>query len=495
MCHEIERVNRLSYEKGRGRIKGGGRYESTHHNSSLITNHTNKDLTLISHSHWHIHYQIMTEPSLTTLIGEGIQGKDYQKLPAFVDGGDGFFYGIPYNARRVVKFNPLDKSLTEIGPDLGDDEWKWKCGVLANTGSIYCAPYWAEHILKIDTIQGTVETLDNVELPETGGYLWSSGALAADNHIYYMPDGARRIMRLNSENDTLSSVGDDLGQGWKYRGTVVGNDDHVFGIPNQATRIIKFDPSNPDTTSTVGEETEEWFDCGNGVLAGDGYIYAANHSGQVLKIDTTISDYTWIVDPAINSGIGQGWDDPIIGADKCIYWPPFSANRVLKFDPGTQQLPSLVGDDLGTGRCKWKGGALATTDGAIYCIPFGAKRILTIDPFKEFVMTLQNNIYNYPEELGRLFAKDGRNETFYGSAVRKFGMEKVFKFLVEECLPSDKEWADTFTAGNLPLFMVAASCDNSAVSVIYHLLRRNVHDALSGNDVGVSTKKRKLGSA
>jgi len=55
-------------------------------------------------------------------------------------------------------------------------------------------------------------------------------------------------------------------------------------------------------------------------------------------------------------------------------------------------------------------------------------------------------------------------------------------------------WADSFS-DNLPLFMVAASCENSSasVSVIYHLLRRNVHDALSGNDVGTS-KKRKLGS-
>jgi hypothetical protein len=54
-------------------------------------------------------------------------------------------------------------------------------------------------------------------------------------------------------------------------------------------------------------------------------------------------------------------------------------------------------------------------------------------------MTMQNNILKCPEELGKLFAKDGCNETFYGSAVRKFGIEKVFEFLVEECLPSDKE--------------------------------------------------------
>ena len=176
-----------------------------------------------------------------------------------------------------------------------------------------------------------------------------------------------------------------------------------------------------------------------------------------------------------------------------FYWPPSGAdaNRVLKFDPETQQLPSLVGDDLGEGEFKWLNGALAT-DGAIYCFPSCAKQILAIDPFKELAMSMQHNINKYSQELGRLFVKDGRNETFYGSAVRKLGIEEVFKFLFEECLPSDEEWADSFSNA-LPLFMVAASCENCTVSVIYHLLRRNVHDALTGNDVGVS-KKRKLHS-
>jgi hypothetical protein len=138
-------------------------------------------------AHWHIHYQIMAESSLTTLIDidDEIQGR--VKWLDFVDGEDGFFYGIPYNARRVVKFNPLDKSMTEIGPDLGRGGAKWKCGVRANTGSIYCAPFNARYILKINTNDGTVETLDDVELPETSHGLWASGALAADNNIYYLP--------------------------------------------------------------------------------------------------------------------------------------------------------------------------------------------------------------------------------------------------------------------------------------------------------------------
>ena len=283
---------------------------------------------------------------LTTVIGDEIQGG--YKWSDFVDGNNGFLYGIPFNARRVVKFNPLDKSLTEIGPDLGEGWGKWMCGVRANTGRIYCAPFLADHILKIDPIQGTVETLDDVELPEpeTGGdYLWASGALAQDSNIYYMPYKARRIMRLNPDNDSLSSVGDDLGEDeGKYKGTVVGNDKCLYGIPYNATRIVKFDLTNPDTTSFVGDEAEEEFRCGNGVLGGDGYIYAANDVGQVLKVDVTMnSNYTWIGDPIYS----VGWGDPIIGADKCIYWPPSSANRALKFDPETHLLPSLVGGDLG----------------------------------------------------------------------------------------------------------------------------------------------------
>jgi hypothetical protein len=40
----------------------------------------------------------MAESSLTTLIGDDIQGE--YKWSAFVDGEDGFLYGIPSHARR-----------------------------------------------------------------------------------------------------------------------------------------------------------------------------------------------------------------------------------------------------------------------------------------------------------------------------------------------------------------------------------------------------------
>jgi hypothetical protein len=98
--------------------------------------------------------------------------------------------------------------------------------------------------------------------------LWRSGALAADNSIYYMPSSARRIMRLNPDNDTLSSVGGDLGGREMYSGTVVGNNDCMYGMPFFAKHIIKFDPEDPDITCTVGGEAEIGFYCGDGGVLG-----------------------------------------------------------------------------------------------------------------------------------------------------------------------------------------------------------------------------------
>jgi hypothetical protein len=83
----------------------------------------------------------------------------------------------------------------------------------------------------------------------------------------------------------------------------------------------------------------------------------------------------------------------------------------------------------------------------------------------------------YPDELGRIFLKDEeREERFFESSLRKFGGDKVFE-LIEECLPLDAEWAGAQN-GNLPPFMVAASCENCAASVIYYLLSGIVNGCL-----------------
>ena len=52
-----------------------------------------------------------------TLVGEELEGKC--KWSGTLAAPNGSLYGIPSAARRVVKFNPVDKSTTRIGPDFG----------------------------------------------------------------------------------------------------------------------------------------------------------------------------------------------------------------------------------------------------------------------------------------------------------------------------------------------------------------------------------------
>jgi hypothetical protein len=413
----------------------------------------------------------MRLPSVSTLVGNEIEGDD--KWSDSVRGADDCIYGIPCDARRVVKFNPVDNSLTEIGPDLGEREWKWVCGVLADNGCIYCIPSGhdgSNQILKIDSINGTVTLLD-VRLPETGTGLWISGALAIDGCIYFMPLNATHILKLNPENDSVASVGDDLGDmDSKYRGTVVGKDNCLYGIPNNSNRIVRFNAVD-QSISFVGGEARDTFNCvGNGALGRDGCIYALAHNGRrVLKIDVANSTYDSIVLRRDLQLLFFGLVSAILGSDGCIYWPPGVSYHALKFDPETK-LASLVGDNFRWGT-KWKSGS-AGPNGAIYCIPYGASRVLVIDPFKEFAMGLQANMEQYPEELGRLFKidDDKHGKTTFECAVRKFGIEKVFE-VIENCsIPSSVECSGS----RLPSFMVAASIENSAVSIIYYLLRNNV---------------------
>jgi hypothetical protein len=59
----------------------------------------------------------------TVLVGKGIGG--HYKWKSCVVGSDKCVYGIPWNACRVVNFDPVNKSLTEIEPHLVNGSRKW----------------------------------------------------------------------------------------------------------------------------------------------------------------------------------------------------------------------------------------------------------------------------------------------------------------------------------------------------------------------------------
>ena len=487
----------------RSRTPTGTCTTRTHTTAEINSNHTRKrnpppwqtgsSLDLVD--------SIMRLPSVTTLVGNEIGERGLNKWYDSVAGADGCIYGIPSCALRVVKYNPADDSLKEIGPDFGStNHWKWDSGVLAGNGSIYCIPHndflGDIGILKIDTVNETVTIVNVEEPPETSVLAsWSPGALALDGCIYFMPCHARRILKFDPENESVASVGEDLGDDRsKYFGTVRGIDGCLYGIPYHEKRIARYNPIDQSITF-VGEETDRFFFCSNGVEGRDGCIYALNsfygaqlsiHRNAVLRIDVANNSYSFVW-----SGNKGAFSGAILGNDGCIYWPPAGANRTLKFDPETQ-VASFVGDDLEPEM--WNGGA-SGPDGAIFCMPSTATRVLVIDPFKEFVMNVQANLEQYPEELGRIFEKDDHSNTAYECAVTKFGTETVFQ-VIQDCIPSSV----VCSGSDIESFVVAASLENSALSVIYGLLRKNLdtsplsnYCAIENQSEATESKKRKRG--
>ena len=76
--------------------------------------------------------------AITTLVGEELEGGD-EKYGGNLAAPDGCIYGIPVQARQVSKFNPVDRSMTHIGPDFGGGR-KWSSGAMTDNGVIYCPP-------------------------------------------------------------------------------------------------------------------------------------------------------------------------------------------------------------------------------------------------------------------------------------------------------------------------------------------------------------------
>jgi len=275
----------------------------------------------------------------------------------FVDGGNGCFYGIPCDARRVVEFNLENKNIKEIGPDLGSQWGKYWNGINGNNGSIYCLPHRAEYILKITPRKGKDAEIQILKTKNFSGEKWKKGALAKDGCIYYLPYVGNRVLKLDPNNgDSLSLVGIELDRSF-YVAAVLGEDGYVYGLSSIQEQIIKFNPID-NSVFRIGRHFDGYDNfCVKNffvevLLAADGNIYSCNRHGQIIKFDMTNNNWIMIGNRIYN-GIGFGFGYPVLGADKCLYFPPSGYDRALKFNPSTQTI-SFVGESHGDKLNKWK---------------------------------------------------------------------------------------------------------------------------------------------
>ena len=406
----------------------------------------------------------------------------------------GIIYCIPYNSQYILTINTITDHVELLTMhdcnNMGDDNdnhdkiQKWTSGVQALDGCIYCMPAYASHILKIDPTAVYMDMDNNMNMN-----------MNMDNNM----DEQEGVVTVKGVS--VTSVGMKFEWGWKYFDTILGIDGCIYGIPNETKSIFKYDTVT-NVCSIVGGERDDCFYCDSGVLGRGGrFIYAlrkgvgaddvsgggnGGNGNEVVKIDTLKNQYSVIQvkldededkdqhNHKSNSNGNStneapftyycGWKNAVLGNDGCIYFPPYNANRTLKYDPYMDSLPqssssssltsssisssnsnsrrrrrspfSLVGKDFGNQQYKWLSGVslsapvsistLTSTSphqnksqnrdgnghghghGATYCIPNRADQIMIIDPYKEFANNLQDRARACtPMEMVRfLFAAD-----------------------------------------------------------------------------------------
>ena len=291
-------------------------------------------------------------------------------------GCDGCIYGVPADARQVLRFDPETQNSMLIGADLGGEEYKWSDGVLGRDGCIYGIPHDSARVLRFDPVAEEA-TLVGPYLGQGGGK-WDGGVLGPDGCVYGVPFNSARVLRFDPSTQEVTLVGPDLGEGdeanpqggGKWRGCVLGRDNCIYGIPGSSSHVLRFDPTTREA-SLVGPDLGEAGEPAGEEEDDDGASSSSRSSSSSSSSPSRAGS-------AAQAQSTHKWAGGVIGPDGCIYGLPFVAERLLRFDPLTQQA-TLVGGDLGQGGGKWSCG-LVGADGFIYGIPYDAERVLRFDP-------------------------------------------------------------------------------------------------------------------
>ena len=140
------------------------------------------------------------EEEVIDVVGDALTGQGHNKWASGIVGPDGCVYGIPWDASRVLKFDPKTATSTLIGDSFGGRGEKWyNAAVCEGDGCIYAAPWNATSWLKIDCAAGTAQTSESIggkKIEPPGN--WRFTHPAADGWMYATnTNKPSQIMRLD----------------------------------------------------------------------------------------------------------------------------------------------------------------------------------------------------------------------------------------------------------------------------------------------------------
>jgi hypothetical protein len=209
----------------------------------------------------------------------------------------------------VLKIDPRTDEVSllylEGGKLLPEGQWKWHGGLRAGN-KLICFPNNADCVLIVDCQKGTVYTIGDASLlqsgrhriPQDGRYKYLGGALSMDERFAYLfPCDAERVLRIDCLSESLTLVGPLLLDGEnKFQNGFVGRDGCLYGIPQRASGVLRITPRNIHH----GEDDHvEIMDCGKELV-----------------------------------GVKDKFEGGVLGSDGCIYCIPLRSRTCIKIVPG-----------------------------------------------------------------------------------------------------------------------------------------------------------------
>ena len=333
-------------------------------------------------------------------------------------------YNPPLSATAVLIITPGSELYNISSIKVPPTTFKWRGAAKAANGKIYFAPFSADSVLIINTLDKSGDTTTIPINAAADGYnqttgRWSDAIAAPNGLIYFVPLYDRYWAILDPATDTLNrdavlafgATSGNVVQAYSG-GVLVGA--NIYCVPLQVGSGFHILNTNTNTltfiTSSFVTGTAPQYSAGI-YHAGHNKVYFVPHwNDNILVVDVGNSNavtalYTPLIPIRPNPLVLPYYElfsDIILAPNNKAYCIPFSEDFVMVLDFATDPptISSPVGlTGLGTAEStytvsemamtagpvngytnvrKWSGGVL-TPGGFIYCAPLFASRTLVID--------------------------------------------------------------------------------------------------------------------
>lgn len=229
-----------------------------------------------------------------------------------------------------------------------------------------------------------------LDFPDIFGEQFSGGVFGPESgNVYFVPASAKTVLALNTRTGTVSQIGtvvlDNPLYGEAYRGGTLGADGKVYCTPFFNANVLIIDTvagtvstSKSQITNVASSVLDRYKFRGAVVSPVNGNVYFVPFSANaVVRYDPVADAVT-----KLGGDLQQTrWCGGALGGDGKVYCPPHNSGNVLVVDTATDVLSYIDVPVKWYEKSELYAGAVTGPDGKVYCVPYSAESVLCIDPF------------------------------------------------------------------------------------------------------------------